>query len=107
MISREEALNRTKAIAVKHGSLGHFIRELIIRGLFDSPVHSAEIIRAVRDEFGRKFPVSYVQTYMKQFLEAGVIRAQASPGQRGNSWRGTWVVSCHRGNHQRLKLAVD
>ena len=88
MSDRDEALKKAKALESKRNSLAGYIRELTLRGFFDSSKQSRDVIKAVRDQFGRRFPVSYVQTYMKPFLQAGILQTQDSADGRGNAWLG-------------------
>jgi hypothetical protein len=110
MNERDEALKKAKALPTKANSLGAYIKQLVLRGFFDSPTRSPDIIRAVKDQFGRRFPVSYVQTYMKPFLRAGILRAHGFEGGRGNTWLGAWLTGAHGAEHdtgERLRLKVD
>jgi len=110
MIERDEALKKAKALKSSGNSLGVFIRELILRGFFDSPTTSRGVVKAVKDQFGRKFKVSYVQTYMKPFLQAGILRSQDSKERRENIWLGAWLPledSTGGSPAGRLKLKVD
>ena len=70
MTQRDEALNKAKQFQARPDSMTAYIRELVVRGYFDSPLPSRTVVKAIKDLFGRKFPVPYVQTYMKQFLQA-------------------------------------
>jgi len=110
MSDRDEALKRAKALEPKRNSLAGYIRELTLRGFFDSSKQSRDVIKAVRDQFGRRFPVSYVQTYMKPFLQAGILQTQDSADGRGNDWLGSWLKDDGRSPHgmgERLRLKVD
>jgi hypothetical protein len=110
MTQRDEALNKAKQIETKPDSMAAYIRELVVRGYFDSPLPSRTVIKTIKDLFGRKFPVSYVQTYMKQFLQAGILRAKDDPQGRGNIWVGTWLTEAERAPRRRgdkLRLQLD
>jgi hypothetical protein len=110
MSERDEALRKAKALIPRRNSLAAYIRELALRGFFDSPASSRDVVKAVRDQFGRRFPVTYVQTYMKPFLVAGILRTQDSPEVRGNAWVGSWLTDAEGTPHRagdRLRLKVD
>jgi len=51
------------------------LRHLILDGLFDSPVQSTDVVRRIAEKFGTRMKTSYVQTYMRKFMEQGVIQA--------------------------------
>jgi hypothetical protein len=110
MLDRNQALEAAKNIHAKTGSLTLYIRELVLAGFFDTPAQSKSVIKAVKERFGRRFPVPYVQTYMKPFLSAGVIRAAELPSRRGNLWCGGWLASNDlgvRGAAEHLRIKVD
>jgi hypothetical protein len=110
MTDRDEALKKTKTLVCRRNSLAAYLRELTLRGFFDSSKQSRDVVKAVRDQFGRRFPVSYVQTYMKPFLQAGILQAQDSANGRGNAWLGSWLREDERSPHgmgERLRLKVD
>ncbi len=58
----------------------------VLDGLFDSPVSSEDVIRRIKEKFGKRWKTSYVQTYMRKFMEAGVIHAVKPVGHKGNYW---------------------
>ncbi len=61
-------------------------QKLICDGFFDSPVSSEEVVRRVKERFGKRWKTSYVQIYMQKFMEAGIIHAIKPPRQRINYW---------------------
>ena len=73
-----------KTMTFDRGSRYDFIRHLIVEGSLDSPVTSREVVRLVREKFGRKLKTSHVQTYMRKFMEAGVIQAVTPRGSKVN-----------------------
>ena len=110
MTHRDEALNKAKQLEAKPDSMAAYIRELIVRGYFDSPLPSRTVIKTIKDLFGRKFPVPYVQTYMKQFLQSGILRGKDDAQGHGNAWVGTWVTEAEGARRQRgdkLRLKLD
>jgi predicted transcriptional regulator len=56
-------------------SIYEIIRRLLLDGLFDVPVPSALVVDRIRERFGRKLSTAYVQTYMRKFMEAGIVHA--------------------------------
>jgi hypothetical protein len=55
---------------------GHaLIARLIERGFFEQPVSNAEIVRAVREKFGKVWKASYPPIYTKKFLEGDILQA--------------------------------
>ncbi len=108
MSSREIAMKQAKCLVCKTGSLAAFIRELTLEGYFDTAASSGELLSAVKNRFGRKFPVTYVQTYMKPFLQAGILRAKRSEKYVGNLWLGSWLKSDSRSkNVKSLDLEIE
>jgi hypothetical protein len=110
MMNRDAALEKIRAIPTKSGTLAGYIGELALGGFFDAPAHSAEVIKAIKDQFGRRFPVPYLQTYMKPFLQAGALRAQESHDRRGNIWFGAWLADDEkslRTTTERLRIKLD
>jgi hypothetical protein len=93
MTEREKTFENLKTMSTKDNDLATYIRELILAGFFDAPVSSADIVKEVKHRFGRKFPPSYIQTYMKPFLQNGILRTQDSPKGHGNVWLGTWLAN--------------
>ena len=62
------------------------LQKLVLDGFFDSPVSSEDVIRRIKEKFGKRWETSYVQTYMRKFMEAGVIHAVKLAGHKGNYW---------------------
>src|ERR1700730_12060377 len=91
MIQRDEALNKAKQLQAKPDSMAAYIRELIVRGYFDSPLPSRTVGKDIKDLLGREFPVSYVHVPIKQLLQAGILRAKDNARGPGNVWLGAWV----------------
>lgn len=58
-----------------HESYFEMIRLLVVEEFFDLPVSSSDLVRRIREKFGRRLLSSYVQTYMRKFMKAGVIHA--------------------------------
>jgi hypothetical protein len=60
------------------------LRQLILDGLFDSPVRSTDVVRRIAEKFGTRIRTSYIQTYMRKFMEHGVIQAIKPQGSTSN-----------------------
>jgi len=71
---------------IKAGSKHANIRRLIADGFFDRPVPSQDIVLRVGELFGERWKTIHVQTYMKKFLQAGIIQGVKSPVSRNNFW---------------------
>lgn len=81
-ILKKKAENLSLLAGGKH----ELIRKLIVQGFFDLPKNTAELITEIRQTFGRKLKPNEIQTYMKKFMEASIIRALHYNGKRGNFW---------------------
>lgn len=64
-----------RTIVIEPGSKHAMLRQLVLDGLFDSPVSSAEVVRRIAEKFGARVKTSHVQTYMRKFMEHGIIHA--------------------------------
>lgn len=60
------------------------IRQVLLEGLFDVPVTSAVIVRRIRERFGKRISTTYIQTYMRKFMSAGVLHAVRPQNSRSN-----------------------
>jgi len=110
MISRDAALQKAAQMTPKARSLGAYTKQLVLAGVFDAPMTSKQIVDSVRSQFGRKFQVQYVPTYMKPFLEAGIISSQPSSNRKGNVWFGSWIAEDDRSLNvtaERLRIKPD
>ncbi len=110
MTDRNRALEKAKRIQAKPGSLTAYLKDLILAGFFDTPAQSKDVVKAVKERFGRRFPVAYVQTYIRPFLEAGILGSRELPNRRGNLWFGAWLKQTDlgvRGVAERLRIKID
>lgn len=76
---------KAKKLTFGGGSKYEFIRTLIVRGFFDSPVTTEKLITEVRETFGKKIKATEVNIYMKKFMPE-FIRAIRPKGHQGNFW---------------------
>jgi hypothetical protein len=109
-MSRDEALQKAAEMKPKARTLGAYIKQLVLAGVFDAPMRSKQIVDSVRSQFGRRFRVQYVQTYMKPYQEAGVISSQPSSTGKGNAWFGSWIAEDDRSlrvTAERLRIKPD
>lgn len=75
-----------KNLSLQPGGKHELIRKLIVQGFFDLPKTTRELITEIRQTFGRKLKSNEIQTYMKKFMEAGIIRAAHDKDFTGNFW---------------------
>ena len=72
------------ALILRSGGPHDVFRRLIVAGVLDSPTSSAELVQRVAETFGQRYETGYVQTYMRKFMDAGIIRAVKPKGARAN-----------------------
>lgn len=77
---------KARNLQLQEGSKHQFIRNLIIKGFFDSPKTTQALITEIRCTFGRKLKPNEVQSYMKKFMAEGVLHAIRPKGYQGNFW---------------------
>ncbi len=77
---------KAKNLSLRKGSKYEFFQTLIVKGFFDLPETTDELIEEIRDTFGEKLKPNEVQTYMKKFMREGIIRAIRLSDYRGNFW---------------------
>ena len=86
-----EALkDKAKQLPISSETKYLVIQNLIVEGVLDSPKSSAELVRIIQETFGDRWSTSHIQTYMKKFLVAGIVRAIKLP--RGS--QNFWVLAC-------------
>lgn len=78
--------SRAGSLSLQVGGKHELIRKLIVQGFFDFPESTAELISEIRQTFGRRLKPNEIQTYMRKFMEAGIIRALRQDGKHGNFW---------------------
>jgi hypothetical protein len=72
------------ALTLQPGGPHDLFRRLIVDGALDSPTSSAELVQRVAETFGRKYKTKHVQTYMRKFMDTGIVRAVKPKAARGN-----------------------
>jgi len=77
---------KARALAVAPGSRYELLQKLILEDFFDLPKSSRAVVLKVKERFGNSWETIVVQTYMRKFMEAGIIQAVKPTGQKGNWW---------------------
>lgn len=77
---------KAKSLRVDLQSRYALLQKLIVSGHFDSPVSSEAVVLKIKEKFGKKWKTSYVQTYMKKFMQAEIMHAVKPAGHKGNYW---------------------
>jgi hypothetical protein len=87
MALRAEYLKElASTLPLRNGSPHERLRKLIIRGFFDKPKTTDELTTEIRQTIGTRLPSNVVQTYMKKFMDKGIIRVLRSERYHGNYW---------------------
>jgi hypothetical protein len=73
-------------LQIKVGSKYYFIKKLILKGYFDSPRETKDVIREIRLTCGKVMRSNEIQTYMRKFMSEDIIKAIQHKGMKGNSW---------------------
>ena len=81
---------QARDLPIAAGSKHSIIQKFVVEGVFDRPRSSAEIVLLIQETVGQKWRTVHIQTYMKKFLLAGIIRAVKTPHGRHNFW----VLAC-------------
>lgn len=77
---------KAETLTLRRGSKHEYIRTLIIKGFFDLPRRTQDLINEIRDTFGKRLKANEVQTYMRKFMAEDIVRAFKFPGHQGNFW---------------------
>lgn len=73
-------------LSFQPGSRYQVIQALILRGFFDVPKNTGQLLLEIRQSTGKRWKSNIVQTYMRKFMEKGIIRSVQDEDQRGNLW---------------------
>jgi predicted transcriptional regulator len=84
-------------LSLQKGSTHEHLRKLIVDDFFGTVKTTNEIIEEIRQTAGKRIESSVVQTYMKKFMDKGIIRALKAEKSRGNFW----ILA----NHENVKEA--
>ncbi len=80
-----DSLKASAAALVLHQGGPHDVfRRMIVIGVLDSPISSSELVQRVTESVGQRYETRHVQTYLRKFMDAGIIRAVRPKGGRGN-----------------------
>jgi hypothetical protein len=60
------------------------IRKLLLDGLLDVPVSAGVIVDRIRERFGKRLKSAHIQTYMRKFMQAGVVHAVRPESSQAN-----------------------
>lgn len=85
-MSAKNLKDKANKLPLQRGSKHELIQKLIVSGFFDVPKTTSELILEIRQTFGKRLRSNEIQTYMKKFMEASIIRAIRDKQSRGNFW---------------------
>jgi hypothetical protein len=85
-MSGEALKEKARALQIDPQSRHAMLQKLILDGFFDAPVSSQTVVLGIKERFGKRVRISHIQTYMRKFMQAEVIRAVKPAGHRGNYW---------------------
>lgn len=85
-MSAKNLKDKASQLPLQHGSKHELIQKLIVSGFFDTSKMTSELILEIRQTFGKRLRSNEIQTYMKKFMEVGIIRAVHDKQSRGNFW---------------------
>jgi hypothetical protein len=86
MTTIEKLKTAASELSFQPGSRYRVIQLLIARGFFDTPKSTGQLLLEIRQSTGNRWKSNVVQTYMRKFMEAGIIRSIRDKDQRGNLW---------------------
>src|SRR5262245_26389306 len=61
-------------------------RKLIVEGFVDTPKTSDELVTEILHTTGTRLSSSVVQTYMRKFMDQGIVRVLRGKQHHGNYW---------------------
>jgi hypothetical protein len=87
METRAEQLKTLSTkLPLRSGGLHERLQKLIVDGFFDTPRTTDAIITEIRQTAGTRIQSNTVQTYMRKFMDRGIVRALRSEQHHGNYW---------------------
>lgn len=72
-MSAKSLKEKAERLELQRSSKHKLLQKLIVSGFFDTPKTTQELILEIRQTFGKKLRSNEVQTYMKKFLENGIM----------------------------------
>jgi hypothetical protein len=75
-----------ESLSLQNGGNHELLRKLIVDGFFDTPKTTNEIITEIRQNVGKRLKSNIIQTYMKKFMENGIIKSFRDEHHHGNFW---------------------
>ena len=85
-MSGKSLKEKAQKLSLKKGSKYELIQSLIIRGFFDVPRKTTEIVDEIRETLTKRLKSNEIQVYMKKFVKHEIIRAVKMRGRHGNFW---------------------
>ncbi len=85
-MSAELLKEKARNLSIDRHSKHAILQKLIVDGFLDSPVSSKDVVSRISQKSGKRWKTSYVQIYMKKFMDADIIEAVKPQGSRGNYW---------------------
>jgi hypothetical protein len=74
------------ALVVDPKSRVALLKRLVLDGFFDFPVSSKDVVLRIREKFGKRWQSSWIQVYLRRFMDAGAIQGVKPTGQKGHFW---------------------
>ncbi|GEM_PF-6400098 len=78
--------NLAQGLELKQGAPHDLLRRLIVQGFFDEPKTTADVVLEIRQTSGKRLQAGVVPTYMRKFMEKGIIQSFQRDDVRGNLW---------------------
>jgi hypothetical protein len=85
-MSSDDLKDKANRLAIENGSKHELICAVIVKGFLDSPKDTQALLKEIKHTIGKKLKSNEIQTYMKKFMEAGIVQAIHHSGHRGNYW---------------------
>src|SRR5664280_2824689 len=85
-MSGESLKRKAQALGIDPKSQYAFLQKLIVAGSFDLPISSDDVVRRIKERFGKRWQTNRVQTYMRRFMDADIVHAVKPVGHARNYW---------------------